>query len=59
MTTTFRAAYLDQGNNGVGVLLTGTEHAHLSDDILMTVAIAELQKIGGGIGKIVIGEWTA
>ena len=53
-----RAAYLDRGNNGVVVLLTGREHSDLSDDMLMAVAIVELQKIGGGVGKIVIGEWV-
>jgi hypothetical protein len=59
--TTFRAAYIpaEPGSIGVGILLTGPEHADLSDADLMAAASAEWDKAGDGTDvEIVIGDWT-
>lgn len=59
---TFRAAYLkpDPTSNGVGVRLTGPEHAGLPDDELLAIAHAELAKeIGDRPDEAIeIGDWT-
>jgi hypothetical protein len=60
-TTTFRAAYVaaEAGSIGAGILLTGPEHADLSDADLLAEARAEWERIGDGSEPaIVIGEWT-
>lgn len=41
--TTYRAAYL---KGGVGTVLTGPEHASLSDDELLAEARREIEKVG-------------
>lgn len=68
--TTYRAAYIpdDGSSTGGGIVLTGPEHAHLSDEELMEAAApalaennAELEAIGGvpnDESDIEIGDWT-
>lgn len=62
--TTYRAAYL---TGGVGTVLTGPEHALLSDEELLAVARAELIKVGipdqyetieDAMGDVAIDDWT-
>jgi hypothetical protein len=58
---TFRAAYVpaDQDSTGAGILLTGPEHAHLSEADLIAVACSEWHCIADGpIPTILIADWT-
>jgi hypothetical protein len=46
-TTTYKAAfYLPPTGNGSGVVLTGPEHEHLTDDELRAEAHAEALRLG-------------
>ena len=62
--TTYRAAYwtnYDRDHlDGGEVVLTGPEHADLSDEELLRQALAEMDRAGleTGEGRVVIGEWT-
>jgi hypothetical protein len=59
--TTFRACYIpaDPESNGVGVRLTGEEHANLSDAELFAEARAELHRLGESpYVTLFIGDWT-
>lgn len=55
----YRAAYIpaNLGSNGVGVVLTGPEHADLPDAELLAIAEIEAE-IVEAIGSIEIGEWN-
>lgn len=60
--TTYRAAYIlpAPGSNSAGVVLTLPEDAGLSDDDLMTKALAEVENANIGPiprERIEIGEW--
>lgn len=73
MSKTYRAAYFyEVESNGVGLVLTGEEHASLSDEALIEEAVAEAHR-AGLIGAdeeanqvteqrlrscLVIGDWT-
>lgn len=56
---TYRAAYWTDGK-GAEVVLTGPEHAHLSDEELIAEARKEAESAGLDLsyGEIVVGEWT-
>lgn len=56
---TYRAAYLTDGQHET--VLTGPEHAGLSDDDLFTEARAEMERAGVEQGEmdLVTGEWRA
>ena len=56
--TTYRAAYWTDGR-GAEIVLTLPEHKHLSDEDLLTEAMAEAERQGMDLyGQIVIGEWV-
>lgn len=59
MTKTFRAAYADWDNNGVGMLLTSPEMADWADDALIAEALAYADRHGLDISgaEIVVGDW--
>ena len=60
MTDTFRAAYWISHDREGQVLLTGREHATLSDDRLLDVARAEMvnaEITEADCGDIVVGMW--
>lgn len=56
---TYRAAYWTDGQ--AELVLTGPEHADLSDEDLIAEARAELARQGGTEdgGRIVVGAWRA
>ena len=70
MTTTYRACYYLTADLQGETVLTGPEHAHLSDDALRAEAAAEAERAGiiGDAPGITtgelrdglrIGDWTA
>lgn len=65
--TTYRAAYLHSNPQSHGTVLTGPEHATLSDDALLAEARREMEKVGipdqydtidDAMADVAIDDWT-